>query len=340
MEKNDYPKVSVILPVYNVAPYLEDCLESIFQQKYPNIEIVAINDGSTDDSESILQKYGANYDFFRLLNQQNKGLSVTRNRGLRKANGKYIYFLDSDDLIAKGAISFLVELMEENDTDIITFVAEKFKLNFENRKIPPLYERPNIRQPLSGQELFQILIKKKNYSSSVPLYFFRRNFLESNNLQFKENIIHEDEAFTPKALILADKAISLSTTLYYRRIRKNSITTTEQSYKHIQGYIYSVSELLDLKKSNRFSEETKHYLHLYATNLFQNAMSYLVEYNKKYNKNLNIFDFSYSECIKALGIKNRSYARYPMLYQYLVGIKISIKKLLFLNADHIANSEN
>lgn len=92
-------KVSIVIPVYNVESYLEECMESVINQSLDDIEIICINDGSTDSSLKILERYESKYNNIIVINQENKGLSASRNIGIRKARGKYIYFLDSDDFI-------------------------------------------------------------------------------------------------------------------------------------------------------------------------------------------------------------------------------------------------
>ncbi|MEG0679282.1 MAG: glycosyltransferase family 2 protein, partial [Carnobacterium sp.] len=114
------PLVSVIVPVYNVEEYIEECLESIVNQKYQSLEIIVVEDGSTDESPQRIQKY-LNDDRILFIEQKNKGLSGARNTGMSKASGEYILFVDSDDYIDVHLLSDLVPLMQDNQLDLIRF---------------------------------------------------------------------------------------------------------------------------------------------------------------------------------------------------------------------------
>ena len=112
MENKLFPVVSVVIPVYNVEPYLSECLDSVCKQTLKNIEIICINDGSTDRSLTVLQKYSERDKRIHIINQNNQGLSYSRNVGIRQAKGRYVYFLDSDDYITHNALETLVHTME------------------------------------------------------------------------------------------------------------------------------------------------------------------------------------------------------------------------------------
>ena len=115
--------VSIVIPVYNVEDYLEQCLQSVINQTYKNLELIVINDGSTDSSGDIIERYVKKYNNIICVNQKNSGLSYSRNVGLDKSNGKYIYFLDSDDFLESETIAECVELAERENLDILQFDA-------------------------------------------------------------------------------------------------------------------------------------------------------------------------------------------------------------------------
>lgn len=124
MERNI--KVSIIIPIYNVEKYLRQCLDSAVNQTLSNIEIILINDGSTDNSSCIAREYSLNYSFIKLIEQKNSGQSIARNKGIDAANGKYIYFLDSDDYIEINAIENLYKEAERNNLDLVLFEGNSF----------------------------------------------------------------------------------------------------------------------------------------------------------------------------------------------------------------------
>lgn len=120
-------KISVILPIYNVAPYLDATFQSVINQSLEDIEIIAVNDGSTDDSESIIQKYKQQDPRIISLYQENQGQSVARNTALQHATGQYIYMMDSDDLLANpDALQICYDYAEKNKADFIFFDGESF----------------------------------------------------------------------------------------------------------------------------------------------------------------------------------------------------------------------
>ena len=112
------PRISVIIPVYNVEKYLGKCLSSLVEQTFRDFEIIAVNDGSTDHSLEILRRFEENYDFITVIDQENKGISLSRNRGMDIARGEYLCFVDSDDFVAPCYLQRLYELCQENKADI------------------------------------------------------------------------------------------------------------------------------------------------------------------------------------------------------------------------------
>ena len=111
--------ISVIVPVYNVEEYLDECLESIKRQTYKNIEVILVNDGSTDNSQEICERYCQQDPRFHLINQENRGLSGARNRGIQESTAEFITFVDSDDIIKDDMLYQLIEKMDSEDIDIV-----------------------------------------------------------------------------------------------------------------------------------------------------------------------------------------------------------------------------
>ena len=119
-------KVSIIIPVYNTAEYLMECFHSVFSQTLKEIEIIAVNDGSTDHSLDILNTIKKEHPEMIIISQENKGLGAVRNKGIELATGKYIYFLDSDDCLAEDAMDICYRYAEKNQSDVLMFDAETF----------------------------------------------------------------------------------------------------------------------------------------------------------------------------------------------------------------------
>ena len=119
-------EISIIVPVYNVAEYLSECLESLINQSFTNTEIICINDGSTDDSLKILEKYSKSDDRIMIISQENRGLGSSRNVGLKNASGKYVFFMDSDDFLELDALELLYNNITSNDSDVVFYGAYKY----------------------------------------------------------------------------------------------------------------------------------------------------------------------------------------------------------------------
>lgn len=119
------PKVSIIIPIYNVEKYLRNCFDSVLNQKFKDIEVLAINDGSPDSSQEIVDEYAAKYDFIKSYIKENGGQSDARNFGLTKASGEYVFFLDADDWLDENALEIMYNRAKNDDSDIVICDFEK-----------------------------------------------------------------------------------------------------------------------------------------------------------------------------------------------------------------------
>lgn len=253
--------VSVIIPVYNTEQYIVECIDSIINQTYSNIEIIIINDGSTDNSLEILKEFDSNYSNIKLISQENMGNSVARNRGIEESKGEYIYFLDSDDYILPNTFSNLIELMENHELDLIRFAAESFldgidkKINKKQYDFQKYFKKGKV---YGNKEFLSINIKA--FSSSPCLYIMRRGLLIKNKLRFQPGIMHEDELFTLE-LFLNTKSVMYDSNFYYkRRYRKDSIMTSESNDKNkfsFDSYFIVAKHLNELLMKYKNPTESK-----------------------------------------------------------------------------------
>ena len=214
-------KISIIIPIYNVAPYVERCLYSALNQSYENIELVLVDDCGTDNSMNIVsevvEKYVGNKKILLFKHEHNLGLSAARNTGIKNATGDYLLFLDSDDEIPLNAVELLLEATNENPDFVIGNIkvlgSDKFSFYFS---IPS--------GVIQGNELIlDSFIKDKWYSMAVNK-LIKKEFLLNHHLFFKEGILHEDELWS---FILATKANKMSVVkdyTYHYYIRNDSIT--------------------------------------------------------------------------------------------------------------------
>ncbi len=207
------PKYSIIVPVYNSEKYLDDCLKSIFNQTNQDYEIICINDGSTDKSLDILNKYK---DEIIIINQTNMGLSVARNNGVKKASGKYLLFVDSDDVIENKLLE-KIDIVSKNNPDLIRFGIIEVDGNNKSSVPAPIFNN------LSGKEAFKKIVKNK-YVEPAWLYAYRREFYLKNKFEFLPNMYHEDFGLVPRIIMLANKVTSIEYPCYNYIKRENSIT--------------------------------------------------------------------------------------------------------------------
>ncbi len=252
-------KISVILPVYNVEAYLEECLDSIISQDLQDIEIICVNDGSTDNSLKILQDYAINDKRIIILDQKNQGISGTRNNGLKKAQGEYIFFSDSDDyLLMPNALSLLYTTASLQDLDILSF---DFTIVGEQEKEYHVKRKSGIVS--DGKHFLQ------NGDSDVMAWckLYKRDYLTSIHFFYNESIIHEDDEAHPRLYINASRTSHIRTVLYAYRQRANSIMTQKISLKHFSSLAVIISTyetLLQRESDNSFRKYLKKQIAFYA----------------------------------------------------------------------------
>ena len=220
-------KVSVIIPVYNTEDYLNECLDSIINQTLEDIEIICINDGSTDNSLAILNEYKSKDSRIKIKTQENKGLSFSRNVGLDMAKGKYIYFMDSDDILELEALEKLYGTAEKNELDMIIF--KLINLNDEDKSLytTDYYEMDFLKEILDGNIFSYDDVRTKVVDIAVTQQskFYNRNLI--SDMEFPNGLIFEDHPFFIESFFKAKRVFFYEEHLCKRRIRNQSITTSK-----------------------------------------------------------------------------------------------------------------
>ena len=217
------PLVSVIIPIYNSESYLEKCIKNILEQSYKNLQIIFVNDGSTDKSLEICKK--VNDDRVEVYSKENGGASSARNFGLKYRKGKYVLFVDSDDYLKNNAIEKLVSIAEQNNADCVYYEADNFTEE-EGMKIKKNGLMHSCQYPVSdGNTLIKSILDNKNYHA-VPFLYFTNSLLYDKGLNFEEGIMLEDELFSFRLLRMCEKVVCLKEILYYRNVRPNSVMTS------------------------------------------------------------------------------------------------------------------
>lgn len=245
------PKVSVIIPVYNTELYIEETLQSIRNQTLNEIEIIVINDGSTDNSLAIILSIAQLDSRITVISQINQGQSVARNTGIFSSKGDYLYFMDSDDIIEHDTLKCCYEKCLENNLDFVFFDADI--LNPENDfKISLSYLRSHLfNESLVKPGLYYIstLVSKTLFSPAPWLNIISKKYLDKIRLSFYPGIIHEDQLFTFILYIKAERVSSINKTYFKRRLRENSTMTNKFNWKNVQGYLAVTDQLIAFKNT-------------------------------------------------------------------------------------------
>ena len=233
--------ISVIVPVYNVEEYLEECLESIRKQTYQNIEVILVNDGSTDASKETCERYCEKDSRFKLINQENQGLSAARNRGVKESIGKYIMFVDSDDVINTNVLEVLLPYMK-TDVDIVECRLTRNKEEFYLNKPSTIVFEGNSKEAILNCIEFKEEVK---FCAFTKLY--RREIVEK--IPFLEGYIYEDVFTGINYLNHIRKIVVVDYIGYYYRVRPNSIMTKPFNEKDLD--IFKVgNQLIDSFKDD------------------------------------------------------------------------------------------
>ena len=249
MEKADNrPKVSVIIPVYNVENYLRPCLDSIVNQTLKKIEIICVDDGSTDGSLKILEKYAQQDKRITVLTQKNSGVSVARNKGIEIAKGKYVSFIDSDDWLDLDFYEKLYALSNHGDIDVI-----KGNMNLiKNGKIVPYTSINNNIKNNTGH-----LAVRFYYQFSTAIY--KKALLSNNNILFKQVTFGEDNDFLCRVLCLA-KTYAQSDETFYNYLQHEKSTMHCMKVRYLNDMCLMIHDILATLDKYNVAETDKAFM--------------------------------------------------------------------------------
>ena len=231
-------KLSVVVPVYNVATWLTQFLDSLKAQTLPasEFEIIAVDDGSTDDSAAILKKFSSEMPNLRIVRQENGGLSAARNTGIAHASGEWLAFADSDDLVAPGAYARWLREAEEGTLDMLL---GNGTYRYEGRKPDRLiFEGVAATAVISGRDWLRARLEAKFLPHMVWLHLYRREFIERNRFRFVPRLIHEDVIWTTRALLRAQRVRFDPEPSYSYRVQAREFSA-EQLARHMERVIAS-----------------------------------------------------------------------------------------------------
>lgn len=263
-------KLSIVIPVYNVEYYIAQCLESILNQSFKDLEIICVNDGSTDNSLSVLQDYKAKDDRIIIIDQKNEGSGVARNAGLSIAKGEYVYFVDGDDWLEDNALEKAVLKSDELNTDILIFGGLSYyegkgkNGGYSANKLPKKY----LDKVFSAKEIKKDIFK---FPSTAWTKLYRRDFLIKNNIKFQDIKAGQDQLPFFHSMIKAERIALLPENLYcYRKNRKGAVTSVKKKKNFSPIYVFYGIE--DMLKSENLLDD---YKSIFVNKYFSKATSWL-----------------------------------------------------------------
>jgi glycosyltransferase involved in cell wall biosynthesis len=234
-------RISIIVPVYNVKQYLEECIESLLRQDLDDFEIILVNDGSTDGSGALCNDYSTRYEFIKVIHKENGGLSDARNAGLRATTGEYVVFVDSDDYLAHHALKTIAKSINLSKPDVVFL--EATKIFFDGRLVPmgDGYIK-NAIDNRTKQEVLEHLSKLPKFPGSACTKMIKADLIKQHNLIFEKGLLSEDIDWTVRLLTAAETfAYCPIDYYYYRQGRASSITASVGS-KNLQDLLFIIDK--------------------------------------------------------------------------------------------------
>lgn len=292
--------ISVIVPIYNAEKYLKECLESILEQTYKNLEILLIDDGSTDNSSKIVERYKKVDDRIKAFMQENGGQSKARNLGIQNAKGNYLVFVDSDDIIGENHIINLYEALKETNSDIAMSLFTKSICDLTNC-VNRNYEI------ISGNYMEMIRqLTQRNFPLMAPTCkIYSRKSLK--NISFYEGIIYEDGLFFHEMLNNIDQVVLVDSVSYYYRTSENSTLTSKVSIKNF-----------DVLKKNKLLYDFFKQNHPEGLNYF-------------YKNALNLNDFVAVKCIQEKSVISKQLIKEIFEQNKWLAKSIGVRKYLYIS---------
>jgi glycosyltransferase involved in cell wall biosynthesis len=242
------PDISFVIPVFNAEAWLEDCVMSVLAQTGVDVEVICINDGSTDRSREILDRLAAADSRVTVITQPNSGQSVARNKGLDAAEGRYLIYLDSDDYWPADVAQSLVRRADGAELDLLLFDCIAFRDGDIEAKVwkrySTYYQRAhNYRGVRTGVDLMAAMRRTKDYRPHVGLYMTRTSFVRRLGVRFIPGIVHQDNPYTFRLMLHAGRAAYERIDAYARRMRPGSTITTLNAERSARGYYLSYIEM-------------------------------------------------------------------------------------------------
>lgn len=308
----DYGLVSIIVPIYNVSKYLDKCVESILNQNYKNIELILVDDGSTDGSEKKCDDWAKKDSRVVVIHKENGGSADSRNVGMEAAKGEYIGFVDSDDWIAPEMYEKLIEVIQERNLDmsVCFFKAVSDENYVFNNTEYPITE-------YTGRDFANLIIaeKKPRISYAIWKCLYRRKVIK--DIKFYKGVhYNEDAVFLIESLWNAKKMAFIDAPMYYYRVHESSISNIDISEKRINDIIFKCQWLIDFYMKNGNKNEIKMTRRAIINELTSYQRYCLNEKNMSESaKAIYYFMNNYRFNIFDVGLNTKNLAKYISIYR-------------------------
>lgn len=326
---NDQPLVSIIIPVYKVEAYLDECVRSVMNQTYQNLEIILVDDGSPDRCGEMCDDYAGEDNRIKVIHKPNGGLSDARNVGMTEAVGEYLFFLDSDDFIRSDAIELLVRQIQQSGADIVCSAP----LSFLDGTVPGEERSSQISSVCYDTESAMVHFAQCDWGAWGKLY--RREIHQS--IFFPVGRIHEDEAIMLDLLERCTKVCDITEKIYYYRQRTNSITSTGYSLKKMDwfyGWERNVSitvkrheKAFDTCLAKAWTVALYNIGNLYKMENTSKELEKLFAFMERYKTDILKCRYISSSCkLRLIILLLSNKKKRPCLYTMLYGIRARIRK--------------
>ena len=252
--------ISVVMPCFNVQDYIEETLKSLFRQTFQDFELICIDDGSTDHTLSVLEKYAEKHSNMKVVPETNHRQGYERNQGIGMSKGKYIYYMDSDDLLAENGLQIIFEQCEKDDLDLLFFEGDSFYesegLEEKFPEFKSLYHRKEVYPEVyRGEELYVKFRRNGDMIIQPCLQLVRREFLMREGILFPELPLLEDNLYLFRCLLAAERVGCIKDRLYLRRVRNSSTMTAAQQEERRYSLGVTLCEIVSRAADYRENEE-------------------------------------------------------------------------------------
>ena len=286
MKNDKNALISIIVPVYNVEKYIEQCIKSILNQTYKNIEVIVVVDGSKDNSLSIVKKIKKTDDRITIIEQKNQGVSCARNNGLKSAKGEYVIFIDADDYISDDFVEYMYSLISKGNSDFAFSIKNYWEENEKQEK--NLYEKK-----INSNEAVGLLLSP-DVTVGCWNKIYKKSFLNKNNILFRSDLFYgEGLNFIIRTALATNKIVIGNKKVYY--YRKNNVMSATSKFS-FDKYINGEKSLLIIKELiNMNNDFVKSMFLLHISTFYLGAISKLIEnkcketnikYYKSWKKNI------------------------------------------------------